>query len=92
MVYTMDRGCGCNSMSAKMNNWGVAGCKSNMHVIVEHIVNQLQKNNNRTQFIATHMKPITRLGIKSVVACVVHLEAKRVEKINRKIRSYNRIE
>lgn len=37
---SMKGGCGCKDWEAKMNRWGVAGCKSRREQIVNHLMSQ----------------------------------------------------
>ena len=36
-------GCGCTDFKAKMNKWGVAGCRANRAMIVDHLCAQAEK-------------------------------------------------
>lgn len=50
MEQTKSTGCGCGGMQAKMNAWGVAGCRANRDEIVAHLVKQSKAKSTELPF------------------------------------------
>lgn len=60
---TAQSGCGCDSMVARMNRWGVAGCREHLPEIVAHLEHEAKARGWRMPLLRGGATVLVRLAL-----------------------------
>lgn len=77
--YVAEQGCGCNSLAANMDRWGIDGCRKRIDEIVDHLEEQAKKAGTLERMAVTLplVKTQARRFLVDLVTEVINLEVER---------------